>query len=106
MAASARFFEELVLVVLRFRRGLCRDAPPRYRTIMAYNDKDTCNTPRVNWFSNPDVMHLNKPTGDATHNNAQCIKDSMVRSVKSIPQVSQLELASVAGVNSAVLDRV
>ena len=104
MAASARFFEELVLVVLRFRRGLCRDAPPRYRTIMAY--RDNCDIPRVNWFSNPDVMHLNKPTGDATHNNAQCIKDSMVRSVKSIPQVSQLEVASVAGVNSAVIDRV
>ena len=68
------------------------DTPSRFRTIMAYNDAVNCNTPRVNWFSNPDVAYNGIDTGDAAHNNAQCIKDSMVRFLKSTPHVTQLEL--------------
>lgn len=34
---------------------------------------------RVNYFSNPDVSHLGLPTGTATENNAQTIRDNMVR---------------------------
>lgn len=44
---------------------------------MSYSDG--CSVPRVNYFSNPDVTYLNKPTGDAQNNNAQCIRDRMVR---------------------------
>lgn len=49
--------------------------PIRYRTIMSY----TCGTPRVNFFSNPDIIHLNKPTGTLMDDNARVIEDNMVR---------------------------
>ena len=39
----------------------------------------SCGTPRVNFFSNPNVTHLNKPTGTPTENNARAFGDNMVR---------------------------
>ena len=39
----------------------------------------SCGTPRVNFFSNPDIIHLNKPTGTLTEDNARAIEDNMVR---------------------------
>ena len=35
--------------------------------------------PRVNYFSNPDISYLGRPTGTATDDNARCIEDNMVR---------------------------
>lgn len=47
----------------------------RYRTIMSY----ACNeVPRVNYFSNPDVDYLGKPTGDCQNDNARAIEENMV----------------------------
>lgn len=39
----------------------------------------SCGSPFVNYFSNPDVTFLNKPTGTATEDNARAIGDNMVR---------------------------
>lgn len=39
----------------------------------------SCGPPRVNYFSNPGVIHLNKPTGTPMDNNARVIVDNMVR---------------------------
>ncbi|CAM9926139.1 unnamed protein product [Ascophyllum nodosum] len=51
------------------------DGTDPYATIMAH----TCNdVPRINWFSNPDVDHLNKPTGQDDANCARAIEDNMV----------------------------
>lgn len=55
-----------------WRRG---DQLVRYGTIMSVS----CGSPRVNYFSNPDVIHLNKPTGTPTEDNARVIEDNMVR---------------------------
>lgn len=44
----------------------------------------TCGTPRVNFFSNPDVIHLNKPTGTLMDDNARNIEDNMVRGNRDI----------------------
>lgn len=33
----------------------------------------------MNYFSNPDVEYLDKPTGTGTENNARTIEDNMVR---------------------------
>lgn len=35
-------------------------------------------TPRVNYFSNPDVSTLDRVTGTDTENNARAIRDNMV----------------------------
>lgn len=48
--------------------------PIRYRTIMSY----WCGSNYVNYFSNPDVPFLGKPTGTDTENNAQALRDNMV----------------------------
>lgn len=37
-----------------------------------------CGTVQANYFSNPDVMYLDKPTGTATENNARVIMENMV----------------------------
>ena len=47
----------------------------RYRTLLSYS----CGSPRINYFSNPDVEYLNKPTGTTTEDNARAFKDNMVR---------------------------
>ena len=65
-------------------------APPRFRTIMSYNDEEDCNTPRVNWFSNPDVEYNDQVTGEDDTNCAQTIKDNMVRFLKTTSYVSQV----------------
>lgn len=48
----------------------------RYRTLMGYS----CGsyTPRVNYFSNPDVSTLGRVTGTATEDNARVVRDNMV----------------------------
>lgn len=57
----------------------------RFRTIMAYpcshnpeDDGDAGYAPRINYFSNPDVSFGGLPTGTATENNAQKLRDNMV----------------------------
>lgn len=42
----------------------------------------SCRNPRVNYFSNPDVMHLNKPTGTLANDNARVIEDNMVSRIQ------------------------
>lgn len=44
---------------------------------MAYTDD--CNGGYVNYYSNPDVTHLGKPTGTDTENCARRITETMVR---------------------------
>lgn len=51
---------------------------------MSYSCDDP-EVPRVNYFSNPDVTYLDKPTGTETENNARAIKEIMV----SFQKVSQ-----------------
>lgn len=56
-----------------------RDALPRYRTIMAYPSW-SCFGENANLFSNPDVEYNGLMAGDyEEHNNAQAIRDHMVR---------------------------
>lgn len=43
---------------------------------MAYNDD--CEHLRGNYYSNPDVTFLDKPTGTETKNCARRIRDTMV----------------------------
>lgn len=43
---------------------------------MSYGCSDA---PVINFFSNPDVLYNDRPTGTATENNARIIKDNMVR---------------------------
>jgi len=43
------------------------------------NYLEPCAVSRVNYFSSPDVVFEGKPTGNALNNNAQCIRDNMVR---------------------------
>ena len=43
----------------------------------------SCGGPRVNYFSNPDVEYLNKPTGTADEDNARAIEENMVRRGKN-----------------------
>ena len=64
---------------------------------MAYGDPN-CNDkgPRINRFSNPAVSINKLPTGDHDHNNAQAIRDNMVRSFNSSTHVSQFEAAGAA----------
>lgn len=44
---------------------------------MSYDDD--CFEPYANFYSNPDVMHMGKPTGTETENCAMRIKETMVR---------------------------
>ncbi|CAB1100369.1 unnamed protein product [Ectocarpus sp. CCAP 1310/34] len=71
-----------------YRHGYryCEGADP-YRTIMSYylngcggdpTPQEDPIVPRVNYFSNPEVTYLNKPTGTAAADNARCIEESMV----------------------------
>lgn len=60
-------------------------AMTRYRTILAYPcDRpftqvgDVGWAPKINIFSSPDVDYLGVPTGTATENNAQALRDNMV----------------------------
>lgn len=39
----------------------------------------SCGSPRANYFSNPDVSYLDKPTGTATEDNARVIEEHKVR---------------------------
>ena len=39
-----------------------------------------CGSPYGNYFSNPDVTYLGRPTGTPTEDNARTIEDNMVRS--------------------------
>lgn len=50
-----------------------------YVTIMAY--QDDCDVDYINYYSNPDVVVLGKPTGTAIENCARRIRDTMVRAV-------------------------
>ncbi|CAM9373919.1 unnamed protein product, partial [Ectocarpus sp. 8 AP-2014] len=50
---------------------------PQYRTVMTYWN-DCTGAELINYFSNPDVEYLGQPTGTATENNAQTVKDNMV----------------------------
>ena len=69
-----------------FRRLDRSDFPIiRYRTIMSYS----CGTPSANYFSNPDVTYLDKPTGTATEDNARAIRDNMVRG-NDIPPIHSI----------------
>ena len=51
----------------------------------------SCGSPRVNYFSNPDVEYLDKPTGTETENNARAFQDNMVReiSLKRATEINQ-----------------
>ncbi|CAM9959250.1 unnamed protein product [Scytosiphon promiscuus] len=62
----------------------CTGTGTRFHTIMAYycvyNPPDGYTgdyVPALNHFSNPDVSYLGVPTGTATANNAQTIRDNM-----------------------------
>ncbi|CAM9938469.1 unnamed protein product, partial [Ectocarpus sp. 4 AP-2014] len=50
---------------------------PQYRTVMTYPN-DCFGAELINHFSNPDVEYLGQPTGTASENNAQTVKDNMV----------------------------
>ncbi|CAM9277620.1 unnamed protein product, partial [Ectocarpus sp. 12 AP-2014] len=50
---------------------------PQFRTVMTYSN-DCSGAELINYFSNPDVEYLGQPTGTATENNAQTVKDNMV----------------------------
>ena len=72
----------------------------------------SCGTPRVNFFSNPDVIHLNKPTGTVTENNARAIEDNMVRGkpivlepTSSVRSYCRLEICSENGTRAVVVAR-
>lgn len=41
--------------------------------------EDNCEGGYVNYYSNPDVIYLGKPTGTETENCAWRIRDTMVR---------------------------
>lgn len=41
-------------------------------------------TPRVNYFSNPDISVLGRVTGTPTEDNARVIRDNMVREQTSV----------------------
>lgn len=45
---------------------------------MSYECEDDDTVPRVNYFSNPDVSYLDKPTGTSTEDNARAVRESMV----------------------------
>ena len=44
---------------------------------MSYTDN--CEIGYVNFYSNPDVIHLGKPTGTETENCARRIRETTVR---------------------------
>lgn len=48
---------------------------------MSVVDED-CDIGYANYYSNPDVIHLGKPTGTETENCARGIKDNMVSPAK------------------------
>ena len=66
--------------------------------MMAIEDSECDNNgSRINYFSNPDITVNKLPTGQVdTHNNAQTIRDNMVRFLKSTARVSQFEVAGTA----------
>ena len=43
------------------------------------DDDETGFASEINYFSNPDVSYEGLPTGTATENNAQTLRDNMVR---------------------------
>lgn len=45
---------------------------------MSYECEDDDTVPRVNYFSNPGVSYLDKPTGTSTEDNARAVRESMV----------------------------
>lgn len=67
---------ETLPAITRDRVFICF-VSPRYITIMTSPD-DECLAPYVNYYSNPDVMHLGRPTGTATEDCARGIRDTMV----------------------------
>lgn len=94
---SARLLPNLPSFVTTVQYG----AQPRYRTIMSYRNplgsEVPCNVPRVNYFSSTDIIYEGEVTGNAENNNAQCLRDTMVRFLKQpASQVSQLGLALAA----------
>lgn len=52
----------------------------RYRTVMTYRCPNN-TAPIVNYFANPNVSYLGRPTGTDTENNARIIVENMVRLV-------------------------
>lgn len=46
---------------------------------MSYDDDDDCYVPRVNYFSSPNVMLYDKPTGGEDADNIRVIELNMVR---------------------------
>eukprot|EP00904_Undaria_pinnatifida_P008309 jgi/Undpi1/4608/HiC_scaffold_18.g07962.m1 len=50
------------------------DGTDPYRTVMSYS----CGSSRENYFSNPDVSYLDKPTGTASADNVRVLEDNMV----------------------------
>ena len=61
------------------------DCPDRYRTVMSYS----CGSSRENYFSNPDVSYLDKPTGTASADNVRVLEDNMVKYSKMKPRSQQ-----------------
>ena len=45
--------------------------------------RESCVVPRVNYFSNPDVILYDKPTGQDNADNARTIELNMVRFVSA-----------------------
>ena len=54
------------------------DTTDPYRTIMSYPCTNDYTVARLNWFSNPNVVLLDKPTGTADNDCARAIEDNMV----------------------------
>ncbi|CAN0145382.1 unnamed protein product [Ascophyllum nodosum] len=54
------------------------DTTDPYRTIMSYPCTEDTSVPRVNWFSNPDVVLLDKASGTSDNDCALAIEESMV----------------------------
>lgn len=56
--------------------------------------EDNCKVGYVNYYSNPDVIYLGKPTGTETENCARRIRDTMVR--RSLGQPSYVAYSTDA----------
>lgn len=52
---------------------------------MSYACTSAVTVPRINWFSNPDIYYMGKPTGTATEDCARSITENMVRRVFECP---------------------
>ncbi|CAM9947269.1 unnamed protein product, partial [Sphacelaria rigidula] len=54
----------------------CSGDDPLFRTVMSYSNSCWA-APVINYFSNPDVNYLEKPTGTSTEDNARVIRETM-----------------------------